>query len=90
MKEIAALRRRLERDELIHLRRKVLRLHKQREAWRQIAHSLHKQLLLAEESAEFWNRQAMDMQSALTDETFSTHRCVGINQSGEMMVVKTK
>lgn len=90
MKESAALRRKLERAELAHLRRKVLSLHKQRESWHQIARSLHKQLLHAEESAEFWNRQAMDMQSALTDETFSTHRCVGINQSGEMMVVKTK
>jgi hypothetical protein len=43
----------------------------------------------ADESAEFWQRHAHELQLALWDEDHATHRCVGINKAGEMMVVRT-
>lgn len=42
----------------------------------------------AAESAEFWQQHAMQLQEALHDGEFATHRSVGINKSGELMVVK--
>ncbi len=43
----------------------------------------------AQDEADFWNRSAVDLQSALSDDEYATHRCIGINKSGEMMVVST-
>lgn len=83
------LQRKLEIAELKHLRRLAGALHKQREAWRAAAKEMHERLKSAEESALFWQRHAMNLQDALDDDAFSTHRCVGINKSGELMVVKT-
>lgn len=41
----------------------------------------------AEESAEFWQRHAMQLQEALHDDKFATHRAVGITKTGETMVI---
>ncbi len=66
------------------------------EQLRQVAAELHQrlgqteaQLLDAEAGAEFWQQHAMDLQQALSDEEYSTHRCVGMSKSGESMVVRT-
>jgi hypothetical protein len=40
------------------------------------------------ESAEFWSNHAMDLQEALGDENFFTHRAVGVTKAGELLVVK--
>lgn len=74
------LQNRLERLELDHLRK--------------LATDLHQRLELAEaesaranESADFWQQHAMDLQQALYDGEFATARCVGITKSGELSIV---
>ena len=76
-KKLKALQRKLERMELEHLRQHAFELHQRVE-----------ELEAATESAEFWQRHAMDLQETLHDGEFATHRSIGINKSGELMVVK--
>jgi len=80
-RNLQALKRKLERMELAHLR--------------QHCADLAEKLELAEaeaerdaESAAFWQQHAMQLQEALHDGEFATHRSVGITRSGELMVVK--
>lgn len=80
-KAVINLQRRLERMELEHLRRHAFELHERLERAESAAS-------LAEESAEFWQRHAMNLQEAIHDADFATHRCIGINNSGELMVVR--
>lgn len=78
---LGALQRKLERMELEHLRQHALELHEQLERSEDEARR-------AEESAEYWRESYMQMQEAFYDEGFVTHRCIGINKAGELMVVK--
>lgn len=78
---LRALQRKLERMELEHLRQHALELHGRLER-------AEVELERATEIADFWQRHAHDLQLALLDEDFVTHRCVGINKGGELMVVK--
>ena len=80
-KSLKALQRKLERLELEHLRQHALELHERLER-------AEAELQLADESAEFWQRNAHELQLALSDEGHATHRCVGINKAGEMMVIR--
>lgn len=80
-RNLQALKRKLERMELEHLRRYALELHEQLEQAQAEAEQ-------ASESAEFWQRHAMQLQEALHDGEFATHRSVGITKGGELMVVK--
>jgi predicted nucleic acid-binding Zn-ribbon protein len=79
-KALRALQRKLERMELEHLRRHALELHNRVE-------ELETHLADANEAAARWQDDAQTMQDALYDKEFSTHRFVGINKAGEMMVV---
>lgn len=79
--ELRALQSKLERMELEHLRQHALELHGRLER-------AEAELERATEIADFWQRHAHDLQLALLDEDFATHRCVGINKGGELMVVK--
>jgi len=76
-KKLKALQRKLERMELEHLRQHAFELHQRVE-----------ELEAATESAEFWQRHAMDLQEALHDGEFATHRSVGLTKAGELMVVR--
>lgn len=80
-RNLQALKRKLESMELEHLRQHALELHEQLER-------AEAEAAQATESAEFWQRHAMQLQEALHDEEFATHRSVGITRSGELMVVK--
>lgn len=73
--------RKLERLELEHLRKLTGEL----QSLLEMAQQLHRS---AEESAEFWQRHAMQLQEALHDGEFTTHRRIGITKDGEMMVVR--
>ena len=79
-RNLQATKRKLERLELEHLRRHALELHEQIE-------QLQNELEWTRDSANFWH-DAINMQEAMLDENFATHRCVGINRSGELMVVQ--
>ncbi|MDO8293037.1 MAG: hypothetical protein Q7T29_09280 [Gallionella sp.] len=81
-RNLQATKLKLERMELEHLRRHALELHEQLEQAKAEAER-------AWESAEFWQRHAMQLQEALHDGEFATHRSVGITRSGELMVVQT-
>ena len=78
---IAALRRRLERMELEHLREHATKL---------IASidDLERQLAHAQDAAEFWHNQAMTLMAGVDDPEHATHRCVGLAKTGELMVVR--
>lgn len=78
---VTNLQRRLERMELEHLRKHALELHERLEQAESAARH-------AEESADFWQRHAMNLQEALHDGEFATHRSVGITKTGELMVVR--
>lgn len=74
------LKRRLERQELQALRKLVVELHERTVRAEAEAES-------AREDANAWQRHAMDLQEALSDESFSKQRCVGITRTGELMVI---
>lgn len=78
----ATLKRRLESMELEHLRQHALELHEQLEQAQAEAER-------AWESANFWQRDAMNMQEAMLDPEFANARCIGLTKSGELLVVRT-
>lgn len=75
------LQRKLESIELEHLRQHAAELAERLERAEAEAES-------AADSAYFWQQHAMQLQEALHDGEFATHRSVGITKSGELMVVK--
>lgn len=80
---LRTLQRKLERMEIEHLRQHAAELHEKLErAEAEAAKTI--------ESAEFWQSHAMQLQEALYDGEFSTHRSVGITKAGELMVVQTQ
>lgn len=81
MNKLAALKRKLERLELDHLRQLAAELHEKLERAEADAAQ-------ANESADFWQRHGMQLQEAFHDGEFATHRSIGITKSGELMVVK--
>ena len=80
-RKLQATKRKLERMELEHLRAHAAELSERLE-------QAEAEAARAWESADFWQRDAMNMQEALLDDNHATHRCVGINKSGELMVVQ--
>lgn len=80
-KSVRSLQRKLERMEIEHLRQHAVELHERLERTKA-------ELEEAIESAYFWQRHANDLQQSLQDEEHATHRCIGINKTGELMVVK--
>lgn len=81
-RNLQALKRKLERMELEHLRQHALELHEQLEQARY-------ELECAQDSANFWQRDAMNMQEALLDPEYANARQIGITRSGELLVVRT-
>ena len=79
-RKLSNLKKQLEALELKHLRQLAAELHEKLERAEADAEQ-------ANESAEFWQRHAMELQEALHDGEFATHRSVGITRSGELMVV---
>lgn len=73
--------RKLEQLELLHLRALCAELHTQLERTEQ-------ELCLANQAAEMWYDSALMLQAAMDDPHYATHRAIGINKSGETMVVK--
>lgn len=80
---IRKLQRRLEAWELGHLRQLASDLAERLE-------QAEEEAARANESAEFWERHAMQLQEALNDEGFATHRSIGITQGGELLVVRNE
>lgn len=80
MTSINRTTRKLERLELEHLRQ--LAANQQEEIER-----LQYQLQMEQRSAELWSEQALQLQDALHDDNFATHRAIGINKAGETMVI---
>jgi hypothetical protein len=78
---LTALRRRLERFELAHLREHALDLAERLER-------AEAELERALDTAEFWHAQAMELLSAVDDPAYASHRCVGLTKSGELLVVR--
>lgn len=72
--------RKLERLELIHLRAHAADLQTSLD-------QALSELQYLQESAEFWNDYAMQLQDMQADDNFTTHRAVGITKTGETMVV---
>lgn len=81
-RNLQALKRKLERMELEHLRRHALELHEQVE-------QLQNELNWTQDSLNFWQRDAMNMQEALLDPEHANGRCIGLTKSGELLVVRT-
>ena len=78
---IAAVKRKLERMELDHLRQLVAAQQEQIE-------QLQSDLELTQGSLDFWQRDAMNMHDALLDQEHANGRCIGLTKSGELLVVK--
>jgi len=74
---LGAMRRRLERWELQHLRQHALELQERMER-------AEEEAARAWESAEFWRDNAMELQEALMSDGFT----VGITKSGQMVATK--
>lgn len=81
LRRVRALQRKLEKMELEHLRQHAFDLHQQLER-------AEAELEQANADAEFWQRHANDLQLAVLDDDHATHRCIGINKAGELMVVQ--
>lgn len=80
-KALKAMKRRLEKLELEHLRQHALELHERLE-------QVESELEQTRACADFWQRDAMQMQEALLDTDFATHRSIGLTKSGEVIVVR--
>lgn len=80
-KSLKALQRKLESMEIEHLRQHAKDLYERLER-------TEADLDAANESAYFWQSHANELQQSLQDDEHATHRCVGINKAGELMVVK--
>lgn len=88
-RNLQALKRKLERMELEHLRQHALELHEQLEQAEARACRAENEATDAWESANFWQRDAMNMQEALLDPEHANARCIGLTKSGELLVVRT-
>ena len=84
---LSALQRRLDKHALEQLREVASQLHEQLEQRDARIAELERQLDWAESAAEDWQRHAFDLQDALADSDFATHKCVGLTKAGEMVVV---
>lgn len=78
---LSTLKRKLESMELEHLRQHAIELHEQLE-------QAQAEVAQANESANFWQRDAMNMQEAMLDPEYANARCIGLTKSGELLVVK--
>lgn len=87
-KTLRNLRRRLERRELRHLREHVLELAGRLEEAESRAGEAERRAGDADEIIEYWRKHALDLQRALADDEFATHRCVGLSADGQLMVVR--
>ena len=67
--------------ELEHLRAHALELHERLER-------TEADLARAEDLVEWWHDQATNLMAAEMDDEHATHRCVGMNKAGELMVVR--
>ena len=76
------LQQRFDRQAINQLRAEVTTLAQKID---ELEESLH----YAQQDADFWHNHSVDMQQALEDENFATHRSVGLNKEGELMVVRT-
>lgn len=76
------LRARLERWELDHLRQLAAEQAEQIE-------ELQRRLSYAEDCARSWQEDVFAMQEALESPAGASHRCVGLTQSGALLVVAT-
>lgn len=81
-RNLQALKRKLERMELEHLRAHALELHEQIV---QLQYELDETRI----SLNFWHSDAMNMQEAMLDPEFANARQIGITKSGELLVVRT-
>lgn len=81
-KTLAALRRRLERLELEALRQHAAELHARLE-------QAEARAARAEELAEHWWESCMELHEAFDDESHASGRCIGLTQTGELLVVRT-
>lgn len=87
-KTLRNLRRRLERWELRHLREHVLELAGRLEEAESRVREAEQRASDADEIIEFWREHALDLQRAVADHEFATHRCVGLSADGQLMVVR--
>lgn len=76
---LAAMRRRLEKWELQHLRQHALELQERLDR-------AEEEAARAWESADFWRDNAMDLQQALMEDGFT----VGITKEGQMVTAKSE
>lgn len=88
-RNLQALKRKLERMELEHLRQHALELHERLEQAEARAFRAESEAADAWESADFWQRDAMNMQEALLDPEYANARQIGVTKSGELLVVRT-
>ena len=80
--QLTRLQKRLDLLSIEQLRNEVTRLHEELERTQiELSH--------AQDNADFWHDQAHTLTQAFDDEDFSTHRSIGINKSGELLVVQT-
>ena len=82
-----ALQRRLDGVALEQLREVAAKLHEQLEQRDARIAQLERELRWTEEAAEMWQRDADNLQRAMADSEFATHKCVGLTKAGEMLVV---
>lgn len=87
-KSLKALQRRLERMELEHLRQHALELHERLEHAEEQLRRAEAASQRADEMSEYWRESYMQMQEALYDEDFATHRSIGLTKDGALLVVK--
>lgn len=78
---IRRLQRKLERAELEHLREHCAELAARLE-------ESERGRAYAEDNAEFWHDNSMRLQDAINSDEGASHRAVGMNKAGELMVVR--
>jgi hypothetical protein len=85
--QIQRIQRRLDAWELNHLRALAAELHEQLEQTKAELEQVKRDRDYADQCAEMWQGQCLDMTNALDDESFATHRCVGLTKEGSLAIV---
>ena len=78
---LARLKRKLDRQAIHQLRDEVVRLYEELEQTKQ-------ELYRVEQCADMWQQEAETLRCAFNDEDFTTHRRIGLTQSGEVVVFR--
>jgi predicted nucleic acid-binding Zn-ribbon protein len=85
---LANLRRRLDRYAIAQLRDHQVELLKRIDELESRVEALERALCDASSDVDFWCEHARELALALSDDSYATHRSVGLTQDGRLLIIR--